>query len=40
VNVSNGSNLLQVMPYLAQAVFDQFPGNNGTVREVKYDRRP
>lgn len=40
VNISSGENLLQVMPYLAQAVFDHFPGNNGTVREVKYDRRP
>jgi len=39
VNVSSGENLLQVMPYLAQAVFDNFPGNNGQVREVKYDQR-
>lgn len=39
VNVSAGENLLQVMPYLAQAVFDGFPGNNGQVREVEYDHR-
>lgn len=39
VNISDGHNLAAVMPYLAQAVFDGFPGNNGHVREVKYDRR-
>ncbi len=38
VNLSSNNNLLQVMPYLAQAVFDRFPGNNGQVREVQYDR--
>jgi len=38
VNVSSTDNLLQVMPYLAQAVFDSFPGNNGQVREVTYER--
>lgn len=38
VNVSSSDNLLQVMPYLAQAVFDSFPGNNGQVREVTYER--
>lgn len=39
VNISDGENLAAVMPYLAQAVFDGFPGNNGQVREVRYDRR-
>lgn len=38
VNASSTENLLQVMPYLAQAVFDGFPGNNGQVREVEYPR--
>lgn len=39
VNVSDGNDLAAVMPYLAQAVFDGFPGNNGQVREVRYNRR-
>lgn len=39
LNISDGHNLALVMPYLAQAVFDGFPGNNGQVREVRYDRR-
>ena len=39
VNLSSNNNLLQVMPYLAQAVFDRFPGNNGQVREVEYERQ-
>lgn len=38
VNISSSDNLAQVMPYLAQAVFDGFPGNNGQVREVTYQR--
>lgn len=38
VNVSSSDNLAQAMPYLAQAVFDGFPGNNGQVREVTYKR--
>ncbi len=38
VNVSTTDNLAQAMPYLAQAVFDGFPGNNGQVREVNYER--
>jgi len=28
---------IAVMPYLTQAIFDGFPGNNGQVRQVKYD---
>ncbi len=39
INVSRHDNLMQAMPYLAQAVFDEFPGNNGQVREVEYERR-
>ncbi|NYT85653.1 DUF4136 domain-containing protein [Pollutimonas harenae] len=39
VNQSSNDNLLQVMPYLARAVFDRFPGNNGQVREVQYERQ-
>jgi len=38
VNVSGSDNLAQAMPYLARAVFDGFPGNNGQVREVEYER--
>jgi hypothetical protein len=38
VNQSGRDNLLQAMPYLARAVFDGFPGNNGQVREVEYER--
>ncbi|RTZ40922.1 DUF4136 domain-containing protein [Candidimonas sp. SYP-B2681] len=37
-NVSTYDSLAQVMPYLAQAVFDGFPGNNGEVREINYTR--
>lgn len=36
LNMSDADNLALVMPYLAQAVFDGFPGNNGQVREVRY----
>jgi hypothetical protein len=32
-----GNSLAKVMPYLARAVFDHFPGNNGQVRIVRYD---
>lgn len=37
VSISTEDNLTELMPYLAQAVFDSFPGNNGQVREVRYD---
>lgn len=33
-SVSNNENLIQSMPYLVRAAFDNFPGNNGQVREV------
>lgn len=31
-------DLPAVVPYLVRAVFDQFPGHNGQVRTVKFDR--
>ena len=31
-------NLPVVVPYLVRAVFDNFPGQNGQVRLVKFDR--
>src|SRR5690606_24106741 len=37
VHTSERNVLDAVMPYLMQAVFDGFPGNNGQVREVKYE---
>lgn len=39
VSINESDNLTSIMPYLARAVFDGFPGNNGQVREVRYDRR-
>ncbi len=35
---SRERSLPEVMPYLAAAVFDQFPGNNGQVRTVEFER--
>lgn len=35
---SRERSLPEVMPYLAAAVFDQFPGNNGQVRTVQFER--
>ena len=35
--VSTSGSLVEVMPYLAQAVFDGFPGNNGQVRNITYE---
>lgn len=37
VNNSRDESLDAVMPYLMQAIFDDFPGNNGQVREVRYE---
>lgn len=37
VSLSQSDGLAAIMPYLARAVFDQFPGRNGQVIEVKYD---
>ncbi|MBP6020745.1 MAG: DUF4136 domain-containing protein [Burkholderiaceae bacterium] len=39
VSISQDNNLAELMPYLARAVFDGFPGNNGQVREVRYERQ-
>src|SRR5690606_16521953 len=36
VHTSQDDNLNAVMPYLMQAIFDDFPGNNGQTRVVKY----
>jgi len=35
---SSPDALPRLMPYLMKAVFDDFPGNNGQVREVRYRR--
>jgi Domain of unknown function (DUF4136) len=34
----SGENLPQVVPYLVRAVFDDFPGQNGRTRVVRFDR--
>lgn len=39
VSTSDHDNLPAVMPYLARAVFDGFPGNNGQVRVISYERQ-
>lgn len=39
-NVSGGNNMLRVLPYLVRAIFDDFPGNNGSEREVTYQTGP
>ncbi len=35
---SRARSLPEVMPYLAASVFDQFPGGNGQVRTVEFER--
>ncbi|OZI19428.1 hypothetical protein CAL26_17545 [Bordetella genomosp. 9] len=35
-SVSGNDRLLAVMPYLVRAIFDNFPANNGSEREVRY----
>lgn len=35
---SRERSLPEVMPYLAASVFDQFPGHNGQVRTVEFER--
>lgn len=37
VITTDGDDFVVVLPYLAQAVFDDFPGNNGQVREVRFE---
>lgn len=39
LNFSDSENFIQVMPWLVRAVFDNFPGNNGQVRDITYERR-
>lgn len=34
--LSDRPDLIRVMPYLMQSVFDNFPNNNGTDREIDY----
>jgi len=34
--ITDREDLVRTMPYLAQAIFDNFPGNNGSEREVEY----
>jgi hypothetical protein len=38
VNISQSDTLVRALPYLARAVFDGFPGNNGQVKTVNYER--
>lgn len=37
VMMTDGADFIEVLPYLAQAVFDDFPGRNGQVREVRFE---
>ncbi len=37
VHSSQSDSLDEVMPYLMQAIFDDFPGNNGQTKVVKYE---
>ena len=37
VSAGSSDNLPLVMPYLARAVFDGFPGNNNQVRDITYE---
>jgi len=37
VQVSESKQIDEVIPYLARAIFEDFPGSNGQVREVTYD---
>lgn len=34
--VTGQEDLVRTMPYLARAIFDSFPGNNGSERQVEY----
>lgn len=39
VSASGGDDLPAAMPYLARAVFEGFPGNNGQMRDITYERQ-
>jgi len=36
IQLGQSDQLIASMPYLAQAIFDGFPGNNGQVRQIRY----
>lgn len=36
VSISGNENLPSVMPYLTRAIFDDFPANNGSVKDITY----
>jgi hypothetical protein len=40
VSASGSDDLSAAMPYLARAVFEGFPGNNGQTRDITYERQP
>jgi len=40
VSMTGANDLPAIMPLLARAVFDGFPGNNGQTRDLTYERRP
>ena len=39
IHEGTNENLVNLVPYLVRAVFDGFPGQNGQVRLVKFDRK-
>ena len=39
MKLTNTDNLPQIVPYLVRAVFEDFPGQNGRVRVVKFDAK-
>lgn len=34
--LSDGDDFMRTMPYLVRAIFDNFPGNNGAEREIRF----
>jgi hypothetical protein len=34
--LSERDDFLRTMPYLVRAIFDNFPGNNGAEREIRF----
>lgn len=40
VMLTESEEFIGVLPYLAEAVFDDFPGHHGQVREVRFERKP
>jgi len=37
IHLGESDQLIASMPYLVQAIFDGFPGNNGQVRQIRYE---